>query len=105
MLRGHEMNKTSDFVKVALLQLDSLKHQSDKLAVLAPAHLSAEQRLPCRRLKVLAIDDSKTSSCGPRLATLYKSLIRLLPFRHAGQDGLRGSIEGSKFRKTGKVGR
>lgn len=104
MLRGHEVNKTSDFVIVALLQLGSLNHQGNELAVLAPAHLSAEQRLPCGRLKVLAIDDSKTSSYGPWRTTFYKSLLKLLPFGHAEQDGLRGSSETSRFRKSGKVG-
>lgn len=70
VLCRHEMNEASDLVKAALFCSNSFYNRSYKLAVLAPTHLSAEQRLPRGRLKVLPIDDPKTASCGAWLTTL-----------------------------------
>ncbi len=69
MLRRHEPNEADDLIIASLLQSNPLNHRSHKSAVLAPAHLSAEQRLPCGILEVLAIDNPKTTSCSARLGT------------------------------------
>ena len=83
------MNEAFDLVKVALLYSDPLNHRSHEPAVLAPAHLSAQQRLPCSWLKVFRIDISKTTSCGARLTIFKEPFTRLHKLKHADLGGLR----------------
>ena len=83
------MNEAFDLVKVALLYSDSLNHRGHEPAVLAPAHLSAKQRLPRSWLKVFLIDKPKTTSCGARLTIVEGPLTGLHKLKHADLGGLR----------------
>ena len=61
-LRRHETDETSHLVAVALFQPDPRNHRRHEPAVLGPAHLGPEQRLPGGGLEVLGVDESETAS-------------------------------------------